>query len=92
MLELLALFAILVVGTVVLGSLFLVGLLLKFVFKVLLLPLALLFGVLKFFLLAILVVIGIAVAPIALVLLFLFGIPILLVMGMVGLGTALAAG
>jgi hypothetical protein len=29
--------------------------------------------------------------PVALVLLFLFGIPILLVMGMVGLGTALAA-
>ena len=50
------------------------------------------FGVLKFFLLAILIVIGIAIAPVALVLLFLFGIPILLVMGMVGLGAALATG
>jgi hypothetical protein len=91
MLELLALFGILVVGTIVLGSLFLIGLVLKLVFRILLLPLALLFGVLKFFLFAILIVIGIAVAPVALVLLFLFGIPVLLVMGVVGLGTAMAA-
>jgi hypothetical protein len=92
MLEFLVFFAVLVVGTVVLGSLFLLALIAKLVLRLFLLPVALLFGLLKFVLFLVLIVLGIAVAPIALIFLFLFGIPILLLMGVVGISSALATG
>lgn len=92
MLELVALFGVLVVGTVVLGCFFLLALIVKLALRLLLLPVALLFGTLKFFLLLILIVVGIAVAPVALALVLLFTIPILLLMGVVGFGWALATG
>lgn len=97
------LIALLTVGALVIGALALVGFLLKIVFKIALLPVWIIFGLLKLVFGAVLglvgVVVGVVLAVVAIallpvvILLFLFiGLPLLALAGLVGVGmTAVAA-
>lgn len=93
MLELAAFFGIAFVVLLAVASVFLVGLLLKVVFKVLLLPFVLLGGLLKLVLGLVLFVLVVALAPLllglGLIALLVIG-PILLLAGLIGFGVSLA--
>lgn len=92
MLELLAICALLVVGFTLVAFIAVVGFFLKLTFKLLLLPVGLFFGALKLLLFGILIVVGLAVAPVVvglMVLLALVALPVLFVLGVFGAGAAL---
>ncbi len=91
MLELIAIFGLLLIGAAVLAFFAVVGFFLKLVFKVLFLPVSLLFVLLKGLLLVLLFVIGLIVAPVVLAILLVVALPLLLVFGLAGLGWAVAA-
>jgi hypothetical protein len=88
MLEFLALFTIAGIGLFILAVIFVIGFVLKLTFKVLLLPLALLGGVFKILGLLLLVLVGIVLAPVLFGFVFLLALPVLLVLGLFGLGWA----
>ena len=71
--------------------LFVLGFFLKLVFRVLLLPFALLGGVLKVVLLLPLLIVGLVVAPVIFAVLLLMALPILFLMGLFGFGWAVVA-
>ncbi len=93
MLELLAIFGLLVVALFFAAAIAVVGLILKLSLKILFLPLALLFGLLKLIFLGVLLVVGLALAPLVLagvILLAVAVIPLFLLFGALGLGWSLA--
>jgi hypothetical protein len=91
MLELMAVFAFLSVGAVLLGMLFLVGLALKLAFKIVLLPVGLVFGLLKVVLGGVFLVLGLLFAPLLLVALLVLALPLLMVGGLIWGIAAVAA-
>jgi len=91
MLEFLALFTIAGVGLAVLAVLFVVGFVLKLTFKLLLLPLALVGGLVKILGLVALLIVGVVLAPVLFGLFVLLALPVLVVLGLFGLGWAVAA-
>ena len=91
MLELIAISGLIVVCAVLAVVCGAVWLALKLVFKIVLLPLALLGGVLKLVLFIPLLLIGLIVAPAAIVVMLVLALPILLLMGVFGLGWAAVA-
>lgn len=90
MLEFLALFILAGVGLTVLAVIFVIGLILKLTFRLLLLPLALIGGLLKIFGVAILLILGIVLAPVLFGVFILLALPVLVLMGLFGLGWAVA--
>ena len=91
MLELIAIFGLIGICAllaVVCGAIWLA---LKLVFKIVLLPLALVGAILKFVLIIPLILIGLIFAPIALVVMLVLALPILLLMGLFGFGFAAVA-
>ena len=88
MLEFLALFTIAGIGLFILAVIFVIGFVLKLTFKVLLLPLALLGGVFKILGLLVLLLVGIVLAPVLFGFVLLLALPVLLVLGLFGLGWA----
>ncbi len=90
MLELIALMGLLFIGVLVFGVIALVFGLLKIIFKILLIPLGLLFGLLKVVLLAVFGIVALVLAPLALLAFFFVVLPFLLVTGLIGLGWAVA--
>ncbi len=88
MLELVTIASILFVGLVILTLFAAVGLVAKLALKIVLLPVSLLFGLLKGVLLLVGVVLALVFAPIALVLL-LVALPLILLAGLFGAGWAL---
>ena len=91
MLEFLALFTIAGVGLTVLAVLFVVGFVLKLTFRLLLLPLALVGGLVKILGLGALLIVGIVLAPVLFGLFVLLALPVLVILGLFGLGWAVAA-
>lgn len=91
MLELLALFTIAGIGLIILAVLFIVGFFLKITVRLLLLPLALVGGLLKILGLAVLAVISLVLAPVLFGVFLLLALPVLVVLGLFGLGWAVAA-
>ena len=94
MLELLAICALLCVGFAIVAVIAVLGFFLKITFKILLLPLGLLFGLLKVFLFGLLIVVGLVLAPVLLTLAVVFALvvlPVLLFLGLVGAGWAVVA-
>ena len=91
MLEFLALFTIAGVGLAVLAVLFVVGFVLKLTFKLQLLPLALVGGQVKILGLVALLIVGVVLAPVLFGLFVLLALPVLVVLGLFGLGWAVAA-
>ena len=92
MLELLAICALLFVGFAVVAFIAVVGFFLKIIFKILLLPLGLFFGLLKLLFFGLLIVVGLVVAPVfvgLMVLAALVALPLLFVLGVFGAGAAL---
>ena len=85
MVELLGLFGLFIVGLVVFCVLALVFGLLKLGFKLLLIPLSLAWGLFKFALLCLLILVGIALAP-AILAVLLVVLPLLAIAGLFGLG------
>lgn len=93
MLELMALFTFVALACLVLGVLFVVGFFLKLTFKLLLLPFALIGLVLKVVFGAVILVLGICLAPVlfgVLLVALVVALPFLLLAGLVGLGVAVA--
>ena len=88
MLEFLALFTIAGVGLVVLTVVFVVGFVLKLTFRLLLLPLALVGGLLKILGLVAFLLVGIVLAPVLFGFFVLLALPVLLLIGLFGLGWA----
>ena len=88
MLEFLALFTIAGIGLFILAVIFVIGFVLKLTFKVLLLPLALLGGVFKILGLLVLLLVGIVLAPVLVGVVLLLALPVLLVLGLFGVGWA----
>jgi hypothetical protein len=88
MLEFLALFTIAGIGLFILAVIFVIGFVLKLTFKVLLLPLALLGGVFKILGLLVLLLVGIVLAPVLFGFVLLLALPVLLVLGLFGVGWA----
>jgi hypothetical protein len=88
MLEFLALFTIAGIGLFILAVIVVIGFVLKLTFKVLLLPLALLGGVFKVLGLLALLLVGLVLAPVLFGFVFLLALPVLLVLGLFGLGWA----
>jgi hypothetical protein len=91
MLELLALFTIGGIGLAVLAVIFVVGFFLKLTFRLLLLPLALVGGLFKLLGFALLAMLGLVLAPALFVVFLLLALPILVLLGLFGLGWAVAA-
>jgi hypothetical protein len=91
MLELLALFTIGGIGLAVLAVIFVVGFFLKLTFRLLLLPLVLVGGLFKLLGFVFLAVLGLALAPILFVVFLLLALPALVLLGLFGLGWAVAA-
>ncbi len=91
MLELFALFTIAGVGLVVLAVIFVVGFFLKITFRLLLLPFALVGGLLKLFGLVVMALVGLVLAPVLLGILLILVLPVLVLLGLFGLGWAVAA-
>lgn len=91
MLEFLALFTIAGVGLAVLAVLFVVGFVLKLTFRLLLLPLALVGGLVKILGLVALLIVGVVLAPVLFGLFVLLALPVLVILGLFGLGWAVAA-
>lgn len=91
MLELFALFTIAGIGLAVLAVLFVVGFILKLTFRLLLLPLALVGGLLKIVGLAAMVLIGLVLAPVLFGVFLVLALPVLVLLGLFGLGWAVAA-
>ncbi len=90
MFELIALLGLVFVGFFVFAILGGIFWLLKIALKVLLLPLALVFGLLKVVLCVVFGVVALVLAPVAFVILLCLAIPFLLLAGLVGLGFAVA--
>lgn len=88
MLEFLALFTIAGVG---LAVLFVVGFFLKLTFRLLLLPLVLVGGLVKILGLAALLVVGVVLAPVLFGIFVLLALPVLVLLGLFGIGWAVAA-
>lgn len=91
MLEFLALFTIAGVGLAVLAVLLVVGFFLKLTFRLLLLPLALVGGLVKILGLAALLVVGVVLAPVLFGIFVLLALPVLVLLGLFGIGWAVAA-
>ena len=91
MLEFLALFTIAGVGLTVLAVLFVVGFVLYLTFRLLLLPLAIVGGLVKILGLGALLIVGIVLAPVLFGLFVLLALPVLVILGLFGLGWAVAA-
>ena len=91
MLEFLALFTIAGVGLAVLAVLFVVGFILKLTFRLLLLPLVLVGGLVKILGLLALLVVGVVLAPVLFGLFVLLALPVLVLLGIFGIGWAVAA-
>lgn len=91
MLELFALFTLAGIGLAILAVFFVVGLVLKLAFRLLLLPLALLGGLLKIVGLVAFVLIGLVLAPVLFGLFLILALPVLAILGLFGLGWAVAA-
>lgn len=92
MLELLAICALLFVGFAVVSFIAVVGFFLKVVFKILLLPVGLFFGLLKLLFFGVLIVVGLAVAPVVVGLMLVVAVlalPLLFVLGVFGAGAAM---
>jgi len=95
MLELIAL---LTLGALVIGVLILVGFLFKIAFKIVLLPVWIIFGLLKLVLGLVagalglvLAVVAIALVPVAIILFLFVGLPLLALAGLVGVGVSVVA-
>jgi hypothetical protein len=91
MLELLALFTIGGIGLAVLAVIFVVGFFLKLTFRLLLLPLVLVGGLFKLLGIVLLAVLGLALAPVLFVVFLVLALPVLVLLGLFGLGWAVAA-
>jgi len=91
MLELFALFVIAGVGLALVAVLFVVGFFLKLTFRLLLLPLALMGGLLKFLGLVAVAVVGLVLAPVLFAVFLALVLPVLVLLGLFGLGWAVAA-
>lgn len=91
MLEFLALFTIAGVGLTLLAVIFVVGFVLKLTFRLLLLPLALVGGLVKILGLGALLIVGIVLAPVLFGLFVLLALPVLVILGLFGIGWAVAA-
>jgi len=91
MLELFALFTIAGIGLVALAVIFVVGFFLKITFRLLLLPFALVGGLLKLFGLVVMALVGLVLAPVLLGILLILVLPVLVLLGLFGLGWAVAA-
>ena len=91
MFELLAFFTIAGVGLAVLAAVLVVGFLLKLTFRVLLLPFALLGGLLKVTGLVIATVLGLVLMPVLFGVFLILALPVLVLLGLFGLGWAVAA-
>ena len=91
MFELLALFTIAGIGLAVLAVLFVVGFFLKLTFRLLLLPLVLLGGLLKIVVFLTLGLVGLVLAPVLFGIFLILVLPVLVLLGLFGLGWAVAA-
>lgn len=91
MLELFALFVIAGVGLALVAVLFVVGFFLKLTFRLLLLPLALMGGLLKFLGFVAVAVVGLVLAPVLFAVFLVLVLPVLVLLGLFGLGWAVAA-
>lgn len=91
MFEFLALFIIAGIGLAVLAVLFVVGFVLKLTFRLLLLPLALVGGLVKILGLVALLVVGVVLAPVLFGIFLLLALPVLVILGLFGIGWAVAA-
>lgn len=91
MLELFALFTITGVALAILAVLFVVGFFLKLTFRLLLLPLALVGGLLKILGLVAIVLLGVVLAPVLFGIFLVLALPVLVLLGLFGLGWAVAA-
>jgi len=91
MFELLALFTIAGIGMAVLAVLFVVGFFLKLTFRLLLLPLVLLGGLLKIVVFLTLGLVGLVLAPVLFGIFLILVLPVLVLLGLFGLGWAVAA-
>ena len=91
MLELLAISALVGIGLVLEPILLVIGLFLKLAFRLLLLPFALLGGLLKVLLIVALLIVGLTLAPVLLGVVLVLAIPVLILLGLFGLGWAVAA-
>lgn len=91
MLELFALMTIAAIGLVVLGVLFVVGFFLKITFRLLLLPFALVGGLLKVLGVVAMALIGLILAPVLFGVFLILVLPVLVLLGLFGLGWAVAA-
>ena len=94
MLEFLAVASLITIGLGVLGVLLVVGFFFKLVVRLLLLPFALLGGLLKVLAFIVIGLLGLIVAPVllgALVIVALIALPILFFLGLFGIGWAAAA-
>ena len=90
MFEVLALIGLFIVGLAAFAVLALIAGLLKLGFKLLLLPLSLAWGLLKLALICCLILIALAMAP-AILAVLLVALPVLAVVGLVGVGWAVVA-
>jgi hypothetical protein len=91
MLELFALFTLAGIGLAILAVFFVVGFVLKLALRLLLLPFALLGGLFKIVGLVAAVVIGLVLAPVLFGLFVLLALPVFAILGLFGLGWAVAA-
>jgi hypothetical protein len=91
MFEFLALFTIAAIGLAVLAVLFVVGFVLKLTFRLLLLPFALVGGLVKILGLVALLVVGVVLAPVLFGIFLLLALPVLVLLGLFGIGWAVAA-
>ena len=91
MFEFILISGLLTLGAVLFCAVLLIGFVLKLVFKIVLLPLTLLGGLLKLVILLPLVLIGLVVAPVLFTVLLLLALPFLLIAGLFGLGWAAVA-
>ena len=91
MFEFLALFTIAGIGLAVLAVLFVVGFVLKLTFRLLLLPFALVGGLVKILGLVALLVVGVVLAPVLFGIFLLLALPVLVLLGLFGIGWAVAA-
>lgn len=91
MLELVAIFTLAGIGLTVLAVLFVLGFFLKLTFRLLLLPLVLLGGLLKILGFFVLAVLGLALAPVLFAVFLIFALPVLVLLGLFGVGWAVAA-
>jgi|COG998Drversion2_1049125.scaffolds.fasta_scaffold106108_2 hypothetical protein len=91
MLELFALLTIGGVGLTLLAVVLVVGFFLKITFRLLLLPLALVGGLLKLLGFVAIAVIGLVLAPVFFAVFLVLALPVLVLLGLFGLGWAVAA-